>query len=76
MNKGVGLRAALKEIMLSAHNVVGIGDAENDYAFLQLCECSVAVANAVPSIMHRVDLVTEAEDGLGVAETGASNLGR
>jgi HAD superfamily hydrolase (TIGR01484 family) len=68
VNKGTGLSAALKELQLSAHNVVGIGDAENDHAFLQLCECSVAVANALPSIIERVDLVTTADHGLGVAE--------
>jgi HAD superfamily hydrolase (TIGR01484 family) len=35
VNKGTGLEAALKELQLSAHNVVGVGDAENDHAFLQ-----------------------------------------
>jgi hypothetical protein len=68
VNKGTGLRAALKELQLSAHNVVGVGDAENDHAFLQICECSVAVANALPSIMKRVDLVTTADHGAGVVE--------
>ena len=33
VNKGTGLEAALKELQLSAHNVVGVGDAENDHAF-------------------------------------------
>ena len=68
VNKGTGLRAALKELQLSPHNVVGVGDAENDHAFLQICECSVAVANALPSIKERVDLVTTAARGAGVAE--------
>ena len=39
VNKATGLTAALKELGLSPHNVVGVGDAENDHAFLQLCEC-------------------------------------
>src|SRR5215471_3195797 len=34
VNKATGLRAALKELGLSPHNVVGVGDAENDHAFL------------------------------------------
>ena len=68
VNKGTGLRAALKEMQVSPHNVVGVGDAENDHAFLQLCEGSVAVANALPSIIERVDLVTKADHGSGVAE--------
>ena len=35
VNKATGLAAALEELRLSAHNVVGIGDAENDHAFLR-----------------------------------------
>ena len=38
----------LDELALSVHNVVGIGDSENDHAFLRLSECSSgpsAVAN-------------------------------
>jgi len=33
INKASGLKAALNELSLSFHNVVGIGDAENDHAF-------------------------------------------
>lgn len=50
VNKGTGVRAALKELKLSPHNVVGVGDAENDHAFLGLCECSIAVSNALPAL--------------------------
>jgi hypothetical protein len=48
--------------------VVGVGDAENDHAFLALCECAVAVANALPAVADRADLVTRGRDGAGVAE--------
>jgi hypothetical protein len=68
VNKATGLAAALKELELSRHEVVGVGDAENDHAFLGLCECAVAVANALPSLKERADLVTKGEDGRGVAE--------
>jgi hydroxymethylpyrimidine pyrophosphatase-like HAD family hydrolase len=44
VNKATGLTSALESLHLSPHNCVGIGDAENDHAFLSLCECSVAVA--------------------------------
>src|SRR5919106_910847 len=47
INKATGLSAALSELKLSAHNVVGVGDAENDHALLTLCECGVAVSNAI-----------------------------
>jgi hydroxymethylpyrimidine pyrophosphatase-like HAD family hydrolase len=68
VNKASGLQAALAELKLSTHNVVGIGDAENDHAFLQVCECAVAVANALPALKERADLVTAADHGAGVVE--------
>jgi HAD superfamily hydrolase (TIGR01484 family) len=68
VNKASGLLAALKRLGLSAHNVVGVGDAENDHAFLNVCECSVAVDNALDSLKHRADMVTVAGHGAGVAE--------
>ena len=67
-NKATGLAAALKEMNLSAHNIAGIGDAENDHAFLKSCECAVATANALPMVKERVDFVTQGEDGAGVRE--------
>ena len=68
VNKASGLVAALDELGLSPHNVVGVGDAENDHAFLAACECAVAVANALPTIKERADHVTAGEDGDGVRE--------
>jgi hydroxymethylpyrimidine pyrophosphatase-like HAD family hydrolase len=68
INKASGLSAALKALGLSPHNVVGIGDAENDHAFLTLCERSVAVANALESIKEKVDIVTRGDHGTGVEE--------
>jgi HAD superfamily hydrolase (TIGR01484 family) len=68
INKMFGLRHALEEIKLSRHNVAGIGDAENDHAFLSCCGCSAAVANAIPSLKDQVDLVTKADHGAGVKE--------
>jgi HAD superfamily hydrolase (TIGR01484 family) len=68
VNKATGLDAALAELGLSRHNAVGVGDAENDHAFLARCECSVAVANALPALKQRADIVTVGERGAGVAE--------
>jgi HAD superfamily hydrolase (TIGR01484 family) len=68
VNKATGLRAALKDLGLSPHNVVGVGDAENDHAFLELCECSVAVQNALPTLKQHVDWVTSQSHGDGVIE--------
>lgn len=66
--KATGLGAALREMGLSPHNVVAVGDAENDDALLSLCECSVAVANALPMLQEKADFVTAATDGAGVTE--------
>jgi HAD superfamily hydrolase (TIGR01484 family) len=68
VNKGTGLRAALDELGLSPHNVVGVGDAENDHGFLDLVECAVAVADALPSVRQRAHLVTAGENTRGVVE--------
>jgi HAD superfamily hydrolase (TIGR01484 family) len=68
LNKATGLSAALSELGLSPHNTVGVGDAENDHAFLDLCECSVAVANALPVLKERVDFVANGSRGAGVTE--------
>jgi hydroxymethylpyrimidine pyrophosphatase-like HAD family hydrolase/energy-coupling factor transporter ATP-binding protein EcfA2 len=68
VNKATGLAAALKELGLSPHNVVGIGDAENDHAFMRACGLSVAVANALPAVKDTADLVTKGERGDGVKE--------
>ena len=68
VNKATGLSAALRKMGLSAHNAVGIGDAENDHALLGLCECGVAVANALPTLKEEADFVTTGERGAGVTE--------
>jgi hydroxymethylpyrimidine pyrophosphatase-like HAD family hydrolase len=48
--------------------VVGIGDAENDEAFLAMCGYSVAVANALDALKARADHVTRGAEGIGVRE--------
>jgi len=68
MNKATGLKAALKELNISLHNTVGVGDAENDHAFLSLCECSAAVANALPAVKDTADVVLKSGHGAGVTE--------
>jgi hydroxymethylpyrimidine pyrophosphatase-like HAD family hydrolase len=68
INKATGLLRALEALKLSPHNTVGVGDAENDQAFLQTCKCGVAVANALDSVKAHVDLVTTMESGRGVSE--------
>jgi hypothetical protein len=68
VTKATGLVPALAELGIPPERVIGVGDAENDHAFLSLCGCAVAVAGAIPSLKERADLVTTGEDGDGVAE--------
>jgi hydroxymethylpyrimidine pyrophosphatase-like HAD family hydrolase len=67
-NKATGLAAALKEAHVAHSKTVGIGDAENDHAFLEGCGCGVAVGNALPSLKETADFVTTASYGAGVVE--------
>jgi hydroxymethylpyrimidine pyrophosphatase-like HAD family hydrolase len=71
IDKATGFLAALKDLGLSPHNTVGVGDAENDTEFLKACGCSAAVANALPALKETVDLVLEGERGAGVIELAA-----
>ncbi|MEV4218967.1 HAD-IIB family hydrolase [Nonomuraea sp. NPDC049725] len=68
VNKATGLAAALDRLRLSRHNVVAVGDAENDHAFLNAAECGAAVANAVPALLRQCDLPLGRQAGHGVVE--------
>ena len=68
INKGAGTKLALRKLGMSPHEAVAVGDAENDHSLLQLAECGVAVANAVPSLKAAAALVTRGAAGDGVAE--------
>jgi HAD superfamily hydrolase (TIGR01484 family) len=68
INKAAGLMSALRDLRLSYHNVIGIGDAENDHALLMACEVAVVVQNALPTLKEKADWVTRGERGAGVIE--------
>lgn len=68
VNKATGLTAALQLLGITPDETVGVGDAENDHAFLELCGYSVAVANALPGIREKADFVTISDHGDGVTE--------
>ncbi len=68
MSTATGLQLALDELQTTPSQVVGIGDAENDHAFLALCGIAVAVADAIPSVREDADLVTQGGAGEGVIE--------
>lgn len=68
VNKASGLSAALSRLGICELNVVGVGDAENDHAFLALCGCAAAVSNAIESIKARADICLTQDHGRGVCE--------
>jgi hydroxymethylpyrimidine pyrophosphatase-like HAD family hydrolase len=68
VSKASGLEAALARIAVPPALTVGVGDAENDAAFLKRCGLAVAVANALPSVKAIAQLITSRPSGAGVAE--------
>jgi hypothetical protein len=68
VTKASGLHGALAQLGLSPLNCIGVGDAENDLAFLEICGLRVAVANALPVVKERAAFVTTSMRGAGVAE--------
>lgn len=68
VTKASGLARQLEIFKLSFHNVLGIGDAENDLVFLSRCEASAAVANALPSVKEACDIVAGHSHGRGVCD--------
>ncbi len=68
VTKATGLLEALADLGVSRHDVVAVGDAENDLALLAVAEVGAAVANAVDSVRARADVVLRSADGEGVRE--------
>ncbi|MXV50806.1 HAD-IIB family hydrolase [Pedobacter sp. HMF7647] len=68
INKEKGLSEAVCELGYSMHNVVAVGDAENDTAMMAATECSVAVSNALESVKTLCDFTTKEDHGRGVSE--------
>lgn len=68
IDKGTGLRAALGELGVDESSTVAVGDGEDDGALLDVCGLRVAVANAVPTLRARAQVVTRGARGEGVVE--------
>lgn len=68
VNKASGTKYALRKLGLSPHEIVAVGDSENDHSLLQLAECPVAVANALDAIKEVAAFVTKSPAGEGVVE--------
>jgi hydroxymethylpyrimidine pyrophosphatase-like HAD family hydrolase len=67
VSKGTGVRHALRVLGLSFHDVLGIGDAENDMELFQACGWRACPGNAVDAIKAEADWVFPGQDGQAVA---------
>lgn len=68
VTKATGLSPTFRALGIGPEQTVGVGDAENDHAFLRACGVGVAVSNALPALKEQADLVTMGGCGRGVAE--------
>lgn len=68
VTKATGLAPALEDLAIAPEDTIGVGDAENDHAFLSMCGLKVAVSNALPALKELADVVTVAARGEGVVE--------
>jgi hypothetical protein len=55
-------------MQVGPERVVGVGDAENDHAFLSFCGIGAAVANALPAVKETADMTLMHDHGAGVVE--------
>jgi hydroxymethylpyrimidine pyrophosphatase-like HAD family hydrolase len=68
IDKASGLRAGLHRLGVDPRECVGLGDAENDLCFVEVCGLVVAPANAIADLKAVAGLVLTHENGAGVAE--------
>jgi hydroxymethylpyrimidine pyrophosphatase-like HAD family hydrolase len=68
VSKATGLRTALDTLRLSSHNMVAIGDAENDHELLRLAEVGAAVQWGSTALRSIADTVIAGSGPPAVAE--------
>jgi hydroxymethylpyrimidine pyrophosphatase-like HAD family hydrolase len=67
ISKSTGFQEALNVLRLSAHNAIGIGDAENDHGLLSVCEIGVAVGWGSPALQKEADEIVHGDGPRAVA---------
>jgi len=67
-SKGVALQSLLKQMKITASEMMAIGDGENDLEMLELAGLSVAIGNADERLKKIADHVVATNDEDGVAE--------
>ena len=68
-SKGTALSWLADKLLLSAAQVMAIGDADNDISMLNYADCSVAMGNAIPTVIQaaRYQTLTNRESGVAAA---------
>jgi hypothetical protein len=67
VSKGSGVQQALRFLGLSPHDVLAVGDAENDLPLFDACGFSACPGDSVPEVQARVDWVFPGVHGAGIA---------
>ena len=67
VSKGSGVQQALRVLGLSAHDVLALGDAENDLPLFDACGFSGCPGDSLPAIRERVDWTFSGVHGSGIA---------
>jgi hydroxymethylpyrimidine pyrophosphatase-like HAD family hydrolase len=67
VSKGTGVRQVIHELGLSPHDVLALGDAENDTELFAACGFTGCPADAVPMLRDRADWIFPGENGRAIA---------
>ena len=67
VTKGTGVRQVIHELGLSPHDVLALGDAENDTELFEACGFTGCPADAVSMLRDRADWVFPGENGRAIA---------
>jgi hydroxymethylpyrimidine pyrophosphatase-like HAD family hydrolase len=67
VTKGTGVRQVIHELALSPHDVLALGDAENDLELFEACGFTGCPGDAVPMLREHADWVFPGENGRAVA---------
>lgn len=67
VSKGSGVQQALRLMGLSPHDVLAVGDAENDLPLFDACGFSGCPGDSLPAVRERVDWVFPGAHGDGIA---------